>query len=62
MAKHAPSLICPNCGAVCDRPQGRCDVCGELRQTPQPSFASLLMSIPSGGFQRDQAPVRDVDL
>ena len=29
MAKHAPSFICQNCGAVYGRWQGKCDACGE---------------------------------
>ena len=28
----------------------------------RPSFASLLMSIPSADFERDRMPVRDVEL
>ena len=33
-----------------------------LFDQPRPSFASLLMSIPSAGFERDQTSVRDIDL
>lgn len=33
-----------------------------LEQPQRPSFASLLMSIPSADFERDETPVRDVDL
>lgn len=34
-----------------------------LLEAPQrPSFASLLLSIPFGDFERDQTPVRDIDL
>src|SRR3954471_6886617 len=29
MAKHAPSFICQNCGAVYGRWAGRCEACGE---------------------------------
>jgi prevent-host-death family protein len=28
----------------------------------KPSFASLLMSIPAGDFERDETPMRDVEL
>jgi prevent-host-death family protein len=28
----------------------------------KPSFASLLMSIPAGDFERDDTPMRDIDL
>ena len=33
-----------------------------LEQPPRPSFAALLMSIPSADFERDETPVRDIDL
>ena len=33
-----------------------------LLEAPRPSFASLLMAIPSADFERDRSPVRDVDL
>jgi prevent-host-death family protein len=33
-----------------------------LERPQRPSFASLLMSIPSGDFERDETPVRDLDL
>jgi prevent-host-death family protein len=33
-----------------------------LLKTPRRSFASLLMSIPSGDFERDPTPLRDVEL
>ena len=33
-----------------------------LTEPQRPSFASLLMSIPAGDFERDQTPVRDIDL
>lgn len=33
-----------------------------LLKADRPSFASLLMSIPSADFERDRTPVRDVDL
>jgi prevent-host-death family protein len=33
-----------------------------LEQPQRPSFASLLMSIPSSDFERDETPVRDLDL
>jgi predicted ATP-dependent serine protease len=63
MAKHAPSFICQNCGAVYDdRWQGKCEACGELPRAPPGSFASLLMSVPSDNLERDHTPVRDVDL
>jgi len=62
MAKNTASFICQNCGAVYGRWQGKCDACGEMRPAPRSSFASLLMSVPFGDFERDQAPVRDVDL
>jgi DNA repair protein RadA/Sms len=29
MAKHAPSFICQNCGAVYGRWAGKCEACGE---------------------------------
>jgi prevent-host-death family protein len=38
------------------------DAARTLLETPRPSFASLLMSIPSADFERDQSPVRDIDL
>jgi len=31
-------------------------------KSPHPSFASLLMSIPSADFERDRTPVRDIEL
>jgi prevent-host-death family protein len=33
-----------------------------LARVPRPSFASLLLSIPAGDFERDQTPVRDIEL
>jgi prevent-host-death family protein len=33
-----------------------------LEQPQRPSFASLLMSIPAADFERDETPVRDLDL
>lgn len=33
-----------------------------LLKGARPSFASLLMSIPSADFERDQTPVRDIEL
>jgi len=62
MSNPSLGFICQNCGAVCGRRLGKCEACGELGQTPQRSFASLLMSVPSGAFERDQTPVRDIDL
>jgi prevent-host-death family protein len=34
----------------------------KLLKGDRPSFASLLMSIPSADFERDRTPVRDIDL
>jgi predicted amidophosphoribosyltransferase len=62
MAKQLHSFICKRCGAVCDRPPDNCEACGEPRQTPRQSFASLLMSIPFGDFERYRSPFRDLDL
>jgi len=61
MAKHGPSFICQSCGAA-GNSQGKCDAWGAIQRAPRCSFASLLMSVPSGDFERDQTPVRDVDL
>jgi prevent-host-death family protein len=33
-----------------------------LLKACRPSFASLLMSIPSADFERDRTPVRDIEL
>ena len=33
-----------------------------LLEPPRPSFASLLMSIPTADFERDRTPVRDIEL
>jgi prevent-host-death family protein len=33
-----------------------------LLEAPRPSFASLLMSIPSADFERVRSPVRDIEL
>jgi len=33
-----------------------------LLEPSRPSFASLLMSIPSGDFERIRSPFRDIDL
>ena len=33
-----------------------------LLEPPRPSFASLLMSIPSADFERIRSPFRDIDL
>ena len=34
----------------------------DLLTTPRPSFASLLMAIPADEFERDETPVRDIEL
>jgi predicted RNA-binding Zn-ribbon protein involved in translation (DUF1610 family) len=60
MAGHALPFVCQNCGAANDHRQAKCEACGEL--TPRPSFASLLMSIPFGDFERYRSPFRDLDL
>jgi hypothetical protein len=62
MPKDASSFVCQNCGAVNEHSRGECEACGELRRTPRLSFASLLMSVPFGDFERDRMPVRDIDL
>ena len=38
------------------------DAARTLLKTPRPSFASLLMSIPSADFERIRSPFRDIDL
>jgi len=61
MAKRA-SFICESCGAAHDRWQHKCQACGGLTLAPRLSFASLLISVPSGDFERDSTPIRDIDL
>src|ERR1044071_4666080 len=40
MAKHAPSFICQNCGAVYGRWQGKCESCGEWNSIAEEGAAA----------------------
>src|SRR5215210_8950079 len=40
MAKHTPSFICQNCGAVYGRWQGKCESCGEWNSIAEEGAAA----------------------
>ena len=40
MAKHAPTFVCQNCGAVYTRWQGKCEACGEWNTLVEESGAA----------------------
>jgi DNA repair protein RadA/Sms len=48
MAKHGPTFVCQNCGAVTSRWQGKCDSCGEWNTIVEESAGSDIGAGPGG--------------